>query len=93
MWFLRCYLKMGAAILLGIGACFMPRLSVRLWKEQRGQDMLEYALLLLLIALSLVASTRGLSVAIQSVFQGITDTVSAATTGGGSGNQGGSGGN
>lgn len=67
----------------------MARLSVRLWKDQKGQDMLEYALLILLIALTLVASTRTLSTAIQGLFQGITDSVSAATTSGGSGSQGG----
>jgi Flp pilus assembly pilin Flp len=69
----------------------MERLSARLWNDQKGQDMLEYALLLLLIVLMLVVSVRRLSQEIQEVFQGITDSVSAATTGGNSA-QGGSGG-
>jgi Flp pilus assembly pilin Flp len=71
----------------------MARLSVRLWKDQKGQDTLEYALLLLLIALTLVASIRSLSESIDGLFQGITNSVSAATTSGSSGSQGGSGGN
>ena len=54
---------------------------VRLWKEQKGQDIVEYALILLLILLMAVASTKKFSQAVQNLFQGITNTVSAATTG------------
>ncbi len=63
----------------------MPSFLSRLWKEQKGQDMVEYALLLLFVALMLVAATKSLSGAIQNAFSTITNSVSAATTGGGSG--------
>lgn len=55
---------------------------VRLWKDQSGQDLVEYVLLLLLIALMLVASTKSLSQAIGNAFRTVTNTVSAATPGG-----------
>jgi len=63
----------------------MPSLWSCLWKEENGQDMVEYALLLLFIALMLVAATKSLSGAIQNAFGTITNSVSAATTGGGTG--------
>jgi Flp pilus assembly pilin Flp len=56
---------------------------VRLWKDQKGQDLLEYALLLLMIALTLVASTKSLSQAIGNAFATVSNSVSAATTGSG----------
>ena len=59
----------------------MPAPFVRLWKEQKGQDIVEYALILLLILLMAVASTNKFSHVVQNMFQGITNTVSAATTG------------
>ena len=40
----------------------------RLWKEEEGQDLVEYALLLTLITLALVASIQGLASAISGVF-------------------------
>jgi Flp pilus assembly pilin Flp len=70
------------------GALLMPGICTRLWKEQKGQDLLEYALLLLFIALMLVASVKSLSQAIQNEFATITNGVSAATTGGNSGGNG-----
>lgn len=66
----------------------MPSVLSRLWKEQKGQDLVEYALLLLFIALALVASTRTLGQAIQNEFGAVTNGVSAATTGGNSGGTG-----
>ena len=58
----------------------MPKFLVRLWKEQRGQDLVEYALLLLMIALALVASTKKLSQALQNAYADVANTVSADTT-------------
>ena len=46
----------------------MKNLLVRLWKEQEGQDLTEYALLLVLLSLAAVASLSGLATAINSVF-------------------------
>ena len=74
------------------GAREMPSPLVRLWKDQKGQDLFEYALLLLLIALMLVASTRSLSQAIGNAFRTVTNTVSAATPTSPAGNGNGTGG-
>jgi pilus assembly protein Flp/PilA len=47
----------------------MKNLLMRLWKEDEGQDLTEYALLLVLLTLAAVASLGGLATAINSVFQ------------------------
>ena len=47
----------------------MKNLMIRLWKEEEGQDLTEYALLLVLIALSAVAIMGTLGKAINNVFQ------------------------
>jgi len=46
----------------------MKNLLVRLWKEQEGQDLTEYALLLVLLSLAAVATLGTLANAINSVF-------------------------
>jgi pilus assembly protein Flp/PilA len=46
----------------------MVRLLIRLWKEQEGQDLTEYALLLVLLSLAAVATLGTLASAINSVF-------------------------
>jgi pilus assembly protein Flp/PilA len=46
----------------------MKNLLNRLWKEESGQDLTEYALLLVLIALVAVASMQGLATAIKTVY-------------------------
>jgi len=46
----------------------MKNLMKRLWKEEEGQDLVEYALLIVLIALVLVTSIKSLSSAISTVF-------------------------
>ena len=40
----------------------------RLWKEESGQDLVEYGLLLALIAVGAIASAKTLSNAIHNVF-------------------------
>jgi len=40
----------------------------KLWKEEEGQDLVEYALLIVLVALALISGVQGLASAIQSVF-------------------------
>jgi Flp pilus assembly pilin Flp len=66
----------------------MPSPLVRLWKDERGQDLVEYILMLLLIALMLIASTKSLSQTIGNAFRTVTNTVSAATTSSNSGGNG-----
>jgi pilus assembly protein Flp/PilA len=46
----------------------MKNLLNRLWKEESGQDLTEYALLLVLIALVAIASMKTLATAIQTVY-------------------------
>jgi Flp pilus assembly pilin Flp len=43
-------------------------LLVRLWKEEEGQDLTEYALLLVLLVLAAIGSLSGLAVAVNGVF-------------------------
>jgi Flp pilus assembly pilin Flp len=40
----------------------------RLWKDEAGQDLTEYALLLVLVALAAISSMRFLALAVQAVF-------------------------
>jgi pilus assembly protein Flp/PilA len=46
----------------------MRQLFIRLWKEQEGQDLTEYALLLVLLSLAAIATLGTLANAINSVF-------------------------
>jgi Flp pilus assembly pilin Flp len=59
----------------------MKELLIRLWKEEEAQDLTEYALLLVLIALAAIAVMSNLGVAINQVFsQGASTLSSAAAT-------------
>jgi pilus assembly protein Flp/PilA len=46
----------------------MTELLKRLWHEEEGQDLTEYALLLVLIALAAIAGMNTLASAINNVF-------------------------
>ena len=46
----------------------MKNMFLRLWKEEEGQDLTEYALLLVLLSLAAVASLSALATAINKVF-------------------------
>lgn len=46
----------------------MRNLLSRLWKEEDGQDLTEYALLVVLVALGSVAAMGSLSTAISKAF-------------------------
>ena len=46
----------------------MKRVLTRLWKEEEGQDLTEYALLLVLLVLAAIGSLQGLAGAINNVF-------------------------
>ncbi len=46
----------------------MKALALRLWREEAGQDLTEYALLLVLIALAAIISMKTLASAISNVF-------------------------
>jgi len=46
----------------------MKNLLRRLWREEEGQDLTEYALLLVLLSLAAIGSLSGLATAINGVF-------------------------
>lgn len=46
----------------------MKNLLLRLWKEEEGQDLTEYALLLVLVALAAIGSLGVLADAVNKVF-------------------------
>jgi pilus assembly protein Flp/PilA len=46
----------------------MKSLLVRLWKEEEGQDLTEYALLVVLIALVAITTITSVGTAVSNVF-------------------------
>jgi pilus assembly protein Flp/PilA len=46
----------------------MKLLLKRLWKDEEGQDLTEYALLLVLLSLAAIGSIGGVATAINGVF-------------------------
>ena len=46
----------------------MKNLFIRLWKDEEGQDLVEYALLVVLVALGAVVAMRSLASAISDAF-------------------------
>lgn len=46
----------------------MKNLLIKLWKEEEGQDLTEYALLLVLLSLAAVGSLNVLATAINNTF-------------------------
>ena len=58
----------------------MKKQLIRLWKEEEGQDLTEYALLLVLIALAAIAVMSNLGSAINTVFSSGSSTLSSAVT-------------
>ncbi|MGQ9634161.1 MAG: Flp family type IVb pilin [Bryobacteraceae bacterium] len=48
------------------------------WHDEEGQDLVEYALLIALVAIAAIAFIPGLTGAIQSVFNRIADTLGTA---------------
>ena len=57
----------------------MKTVLARLWKEEEGQDLTEYALLLVLIALASMAALSPLAKAINSVFSNAAVNLNAST--------------
>jgi pilus assembly protein Flp/PilA len=47
----------------------MANLLWRLWKEEEGQDLTEYALLLVLLSLAAIGSLSTIAAAINGVFK------------------------
>ena len=57
----------------------MQNLLLRLWHDEAGQDLTEYALLMVLIALASVTAMRGLAQAISNVYGNAASNLSTAT--------------
>ena len=58
----------------------MKRFVLHLWKDQSGQDLTEYALLLVLIALASMAALTPLATAINKVFSNAASNLTASGT-------------
>ena len=52
----------------------------KLWREEQGQDLTEYALLLVLVALGAIAAMTSLSTAISTVFSNAATNMTTAGT-------------
>ncbi len=57
----------------------MKNLMNRLWQEDEAQDLTEYALLVVLIALAAVTAMKGLATAISTTFTSVAANLSTAT--------------
>ncbi len=57
----------------------MKSLLHRLWQEEEAQDLVEYGLLLVLIALAAVAAMQGLASAISTAYGNATSQLSSAS--------------
>ncbi len=57
----------------------MKKLLLRLWREEEGQDLVEYALLLVLIALIAVASVTTVGLAVSNAFSNAAQNLTTTT--------------
>ena len=49
----------------------------RFWKDTQGQDMVEYALLVAAIALSMIATLKGIAQAINTLYESISSALAS----------------
>ena len=59
----------------------MKSMLMRLWKEEEGQDLLEYALLIVLIVLIAAAAINPLGTTIAGIYTKANTCASAPSTG------------
>ncbi|MGH9431321.1 MAG: Flp family type IVb pilin [Terriglobia bacterium] len=57
----------------------VKRILWRLWKENSGQDLVEYALLVVLLALAAVATLGTLANTVQNTFSNAASTLTTTT--------------
>ncbi len=57
----------------------MKNLFLRLWREESGQDLTEYALLIVLVALAAIASMKSLATAISTAFASAASNLTSTT--------------
>lgn len=58
----------------------MKSLLKRLWREESGQDLVEYGLLVVLVALAAIAGMNALAGAINSTFNSGATSLNTAST-------------
>jgi Flp pilus assembly pilin Flp len=51
----------------------MKELLLRVWREDDGQDLVEYALIVAAVGLALIVTVNNLSAAVVSLYSSITD--------------------
>ena len=56
----------------------MMKTLKRLWQEEQGQDLVEYALLLVLISLACIAAMQNLASAISTAFCNASTSLTAS---------------
>ena len=59
----------------------MSKFLVRLWRDEEGQDLTEYALLVVLVALAAIGGMKGLATAIGTAFNNAVTALTAAAGG------------
>ncbi|MFY9585686.1 MAG: Flp family type IVb pilin [Candidatus Acidiferrales bacterium] len=57
----------------------MKELLMRLWREESGQDLTEYALLMVLVALAAITAMKGLATAISTAYNNAASNLNTAT--------------
>lgn len=50
----------------------MKKLLMKLWQEEQGQDLVEYALIVAAVGLALITTVNQLSTAVVSLYSSIT---------------------
>ena len=51
----------------------MKQLVLRLWRDEQGQDLVEYALIVAAVGLALITTVNQLSQAVVSLYSSITE--------------------
>lgn len=62
------------------GKRLLARLKPAIWRDTRGQDMIEYALIAALVTVAGIAVVPGISTSISTVFSKIASTMTAAAS-------------
>jgi pilus assembly protein Flp/PilA len=57
----------------------MKQVLIRLWRDEEGQDLTEYALLLVLLTLAAVGSLGTLANAVNAVFNNVATNLNTST--------------
>ena len=55
----------------------MKALLIRLWKDEQGQDLVEYALIVAAVGLALITTVNQLSQGVVSLYSSITQDLSS----------------